>query len=416
MKITYSFIRATLIVPLALFSCARAQTLERAATTQERGGTTAKITTIPVEITSDNYIFIQARINGSQPLTFILDTAAGSGLVLDLQRAQALGLKLQGKGSGGGTGEGNFETTSAKGVSLGFPGAELSNQTFVVYSSEKLPSLGRRVDGVIGSKLFSRYVVEIDYAAYAVSLYEPKSYQYTGSGESVPLTILSNLPFVTAAVAMPGRKAIEGGFLIDTGAGKFTFILNTPFVESNKLLSATQKIVREPAARGVGGETKLFAGRIGSLQLGRFTLADPVIHFSQDRQGSLASSEFNGVIGGELLRRFKVIFDYAHKRMILEPNAHLAERFEYDMSGVRLRAEGKDFRIFKVRGIVEHSPAAEAGLREEDVIVAINGRPAAEFKLDSITRMFMQGGQEYVLSLKRGREIITTKIKLTRLI
>lgn len=83
MKITYSFIRATLIVPLALFSCARAQTLERAATTQERGGTTAKITTIPVEITSDNYIFIQARINGSQPLTFILDTAAGSGLVLD---------------------------------------------------------------------------------------------------------------------------------------------------------------------------------------------------------------------------------------------------------------------------------------------------------------------------------------------
>jgi hypothetical protein len=121
----------------------------------------------------------------------------------------------------------------------------------------------------------------------------------------------------------------------------------------------------------------LTVGRWPSLQLGHFTLTDPVIHFAQDRKGAFASSDFGGVIGGELLRRFKVVFDYAHKRMILEPNAHLADRFDYDMSGIRLRAEGADLKQLKVIRLVENSPAVEAGLREGDLISAIDGRPAA---------------------------------------
>ena len=62
----------------------------------------------------------------------------------------------------------------------------------------------------------------------------------------------------------------------------------------------------------------MLVGRLPNLQLGHFTLTDPVVHFAQDQKGAFASSDFSGVIGGELLRRFKVIFDYAHKQMILE--------------------------------------------------------------------------------------------------
>ena len=77
----------------------------------------------------------------------------------------------------------------------------------------------------------------------------------------------------------------------------------------------------------------MLVGRLPRLQLGRFTLTEPGGPLRSRSKGAFASSEFSGVIGGELLRRFKVIFDYAHKRMILEPNASLAEPFEYDMSG-----------------------------------------------------------------------------------
>jgi C-terminal processing protease CtpA/Prc len=141
-----------------------------------------------------------------------------------------------------------------------------------------------------------------------------------------------------------------------------------------------------------------------------------VVHFAQDRKGAFASSEFSGVIGGELLRRFKVIFDYAHNRMILEANESLTEPFEYDMSGIRLRAEGEDFKTLKVRRLVENSPATEAGVREGDVISAINGRPATELSLCEISKMFRQEGKEYLLEIIRGAEKIQLTLKSRKLI
>jgi S1-C subfamily serine protease len=102
--------------------------------------------------------------------------------------------------------------------------------------------------------------------------------------------------------------------------------------------------------------------------------------------------------------------------MILEPNAGLAERFEYDMSGVRLRAEGTGFKTLRVSGVVENSPATEAGVREGDVISAINGRPAAEFSLSQIRTMFMQEGKEFLLEIIRGAENMQLRLKLRRLV
>jgi len=293
----------------------------------------------------------------------------------------------------------------------------MNNQTFVVLPPDRTPpAIGRVIDGVIGYTLFSRYVVEIDYQARVVSLHEPEGYQYAGAGESIPLNILSKLPFAPMKIPLQGRKPLEGQFMIDSGAGRFTLILNTPVVATNNLLAAPPRTITEPGAMGVGGEVKLLVGRLPRLQLGHFTLSDPVVHFAQDRKGAFASSDFSGVIGGELLRRFKVIFDYAHKQMILEPNASFADRFEYDMSGIRLRADGADFKTLKVSRVVENSPATDAGVREGDVVSAIDGRPAAEFSLSQINQMFKQEGKEYVLEIVRGEEKKQLKLKLRRLI
>jgi hypothetical protein len=293
----------------------------------------------------------------------------------------------------------------------------MNNQTFVVFPPEKTGETGgRAVDGVIGYSLFSRYVVEIDYQSKVVNLYEPAAYQYAGGGESIPLNILSNLPFARVQIPLASGKPLEGRFIVDLGAGRFVLILNAPLVAANNLLAVPQKTITEPGARGVGGEVKLIVGRWSSLQLGHFTLTDPVIHFAQDRKGAFASSDFNGVIGGELLRRFKVIFDYAHKRMILEPNDGFADRFDYDMSGIRIRGEGPDFKELKVFRLVDNSPATEAGLREGDLISAIDGRPAVELSLTEISKMFKQEGKECILDIIRGEEKKQVKLKLRRLI
>ncbi|HEU5238124.1 MAG TPA: aspartyl protease family protein [Pyrinomonadaceae bacterium] len=377
----------------------------------------ARVASIPLEIAGENYVLIKARVNDFEPMTFILDSGAGSGLVLYHKAAELLKLRTAGKGKGGGAGATTYETALIKGASLSIAGVTMNNQTFVVYPPESPPpNLGQPVDGVIGYSLFSRYVVEIDYQSRVVNLYEPSAYQYAGGGESIPLEILSKVPFARVQIPVAGRKPLEGRFIVDSGAGRFSLILNAPVVASNNLLAVPAKIITEPGAFGVGGDVKLVVGRWPSLQIGHFTLTDPVIHFSQDRKGAFASSDFSGVIGGELLRRFKVIFDYAHKRMILEPNTDFSNRFDYDMSGIRLRAEGPDLKQLRVSRLVENSPAIESGLREGDLISAIDGRPATELSLTEISKMFKQEGRDYVLDIVRGEQKQQLKLKLKRLI
>jgi C-terminal processing protease CtpA/Prc len=86
------------------------------------------------------------------------------------------------------------------------------------------------------------------------------------------------------------------------------------------------------------------------------------------------------------------------------------------MSGLLLIAEGEDFKILKVRHLVEGSPATGAGLREGDVISAINGTVASKLSLERVRTMFKKEGQSYLLSIKRGDERMQIRIRLRRLI
>ena len=416
MRICWTFLRVTIALT-ALTLPASAHLLVASVPKQNLAVTQTKVATIPIEIDSENYVFLKASINGSEPLTFELDSGAGSGVVLYFKAAEGLRLKLQGKGQGRGAGESTFDTSFIKGASLSFAGVQITNQTFVVFPPERNRQASDRVvDGIIGYSLFSRYAVEVDYKSRVVNLYEPKTYQYSGSGESIPIKVMGNVPFAQVKIPISGRKPLEGEFIVDMGAGRFSLILNTPLVESRNLLAVAQKTIEELGAKGVGGDVRLLVGRLPELQLGRFTFSNPVIFFAQDRKGAFASSEFSGVIGGELLRRFKVIFDYAHKRLYLEANSDLTDSFEYDMSGIRLQAEGENLKTFRVKRVAENSPAFEAGVREGDVILAVDGKPAAELSLSQINSMFKEEGKEHVLQIISGEKKKETKFTLRRLV
>jgi C-terminal processing protease CtpA/Prc len=94
----------------------------------------------------------------------------------------------------------------------------------------------------------------------------------------------------------------------------------------------------------------------------------------------------------------------------------LAESVEVDMSGFELVAEGADLKTLTINEVLANSPAAEAGLQEEDELTAINGRPVIEFSLEQIRQMLKQDGKEYVLKLKRGSQTLEVKLKMRRLI
>lgn len=273
---------------------------------------------IPFEL-HNNHIFLQVRINNSDPLPFILDTGASS--VISRRQAKSLGLKFSGKERGVGVGENSVAASIIEGVSLNLPGATVAGEKIAAVDLEDLQkSLGRKADGILGSGFFSQFVVEIDYAAKTINLYAPKSYRYKGRSERIPLIIDadSGLVFTRAALKTKSiRVPIKGLFEIDSGGGH-ALILNKPFVERNNLLTAAQK-ANTVSIGGIVGSSRAVAGTIESLQLGRGMVENVPTFFSIAAEGMAASEEFDGNIGNDFLRRFdKVIFDYSRRSMILE--------------------------------------------------------------------------------------------------
>jgi C-terminal processing protease CtpA/Prc len=98
----------------------------------------------------------------------------------------------------------------------------------------------------------------------------------------------------------------------------------------------------------------------------------------------------------------------------MKPNAQFAEPYEADMSGLELVTEADDFKAIRIERVRPHFPADEAGLREGDKLVSVNGRPAAEFDLDKLARMFRRAGKVYLLTVERGGQVISARLKMRR--
>lgn len=366
-----------------------------------------KVAAIPFEI-NGNLIFLQVSVNRSAPLWFILDTGASVNIIKP-KRAAELGLKLEGDEAFGGT-------PGAKGVSLNLTGARLVNQTIFAAPTEPLePSVGHTVDGILGYGLFNSFVVEIDYLARRINLYESEDYRYQGRGEIIPIIIEDNTPFVHVRLTQPASNSAEGKFLVDTGASGALNVFGS-FDNAHKFSGSLNRTLQSTGV-GFTSKSRTRTGRIRSLQLGRFIIKDVVASFSPVAEGESNEDEAgDGEIGGELLRRFKVIVDYARGRIILEPNARYGEPYHGSLTGVSIAAEGADFKTFKARSVFDNSPAAEAGLRPGDIITAINGQPALRFTAEQLRQMFRQEGRNYILNIRRGDKSLRVSLRTRRLI
>lgn len=356
-------------------------------------------------------IFLPVRVNGSKPLSFGLDTGAYLS-VINTPVAEQLGLKIGGRAVGFGAG-GQVPSLQLSDVNLDINGATLQDLDLSAMALGSIEnSLGRPMDGILGAEFFKRYVVELDYEKNEMTLYEPADFVYSGSGESLPLTFYHNHPYVRARVSLPGIKPVEGEFVIDAGSN-FPVILLPSFIERNNLRESLPPTITT-FGRGVGGEVRMPIGRSNSLELGRLKLERLVTAFPSN--GWFGEQGKAGNIGSAVLRRFRVIFDYPRARMILEPNKYFSDAFEHDMSGLSLVSESPAFRVVRVNRVLAQSPAEEAGIKQGDEILSVDGRAAEQFKLVTLREMLRQPGKIFSLKVKRGAEIISLELKTRRLV
>ena len=285
----------------------------------------------------NNHIYVHVVVNGSTPLWFVLDTGAPN--IIAAKHARALGLKLIPAGRSRGSGENEVDVSFAEGTSVALPGVTVTQQRLGVITMDNLEECSNEIDvdsqgnisrrrqsrtgdqrqpfdGILGETFLRLFVVEIDYEAQLINLYEPKSYQYSGRGETIPLEIRPQYIFIRAPIKSSKVGTLPATFLIDTGFMS-ALSMNRPFTEKSGLLPTDEQTTPFEIC-GIGGGAKTRIGTLESLRLGSTDVKAPVTMFSQAGKGNLSREDFDGFIGNAILRRFKVVFDYSRSRMILE--------------------------------------------------------------------------------------------------
>lgn len=348
-------------------------------------------------------------LGGAKPLNFLLDSGAGMP-VLDTEAAKDLGLKTVGKFEGHGVGEATQEVNLVTLSSIRLGDLVIDSVSAATIGLKPLNKYeGMPVEGILGYDIFSRFVVKIDYENQKLTLYEPSSFEYEGKGETLPITLESNHPHIKAKI----DGQYEGNFVIDCGA-RTSLSLHTPFVQKHDLLAKTGKKLDVFSGIGIGGKVMGKVARVKSIQIGSFRISAPLTTLASSEKGAFASEKIDGNIGGGILKRFTVIFDYPNKRMILEPNRNFAYEDNLDMAGLWLT---KDNDTTRVDFVIKDSPAAKAGIKEGDLVVKINGQSTKDLLLRDIRKMLKAGeGKNVSLIIgSKGKEK-SIELKLEKLI
>jgi Aspartyl protease/PDZ domain len=314
-----------------------------------------------------NGIELQAKFNGQGPIDLVFDT--GSMNVMSASLAKKLGLTIAGTGqldAGGGS-------VPAKGAmvdSVQIGGVTFHHQLFAVIES---PS-GQSGDfAFVGDQWLQRLAIRIDFDHQQITFYNPRYFNPPSKDPSIPVHFEENS--VIGEASLDGIPAL---LLIDTGSIHSLF-LNSPFVKEHDLVHRYSATIRGYAGEGYGGTESGFYTRVDALHFSSFTVKRPVAVLLEDTQGS-GASHLAGTVGLRILKRFTPLFDCPNGRLYLEPSASYNKPDIFNRAGLVVDPDPEQARI---RMVIPHSPAAEAGLETGDVITQIDGAAPTDASLTS---------------------------------
>ncbi len=372
---------------------------------------------VPVQFEEARF-YVPVALRSGPVRWFILDTGAQPTLI-DSRVADSTGLRSRAAGATTGAGGRQTPIADADDVTLRVASIGLGPLSVRVAPLDALlgPSSGRAIPGIIGSRFFREHVVELDPATSVMRVSAPETFVYRGTGVEVPLDIVDDIPFAQGWIEAPNGKRYAARMLVDLGA-KANLLVTESFMKMRGLDSVFGASVTTEFGAGMGGETQYQFVRASSIGLSgneRTRLESPIVGLSSG--GTLKSTRYDALLGAEYLAHFRIIFDYARKRLILEPLGSSAGASPFDMSGLFIIAPDSGHRRLTVKSVLPGSAGALAGIRPGDVITRMDANEGETLTL-AAARLQMRApeGRTVRVQLERGGQAIVANITLRRML
>lgn len=365
--------------------------------------------TVPFELRSD-LALVRAEVNGQSAL-LILDSGSGVNVV-DSALAASAQLDMSGpRARVMGRSDATMQLGRARSLRVG--AAELRDALVAPSDLAAVQArVGRDVRGTIGYDLFARYVVVVDYRRRQLTLHDPGTFAYTGTGVVLPVTTATRVPITDAVLVTRRMGRIPVRLNLDLGSSAWAVRLGTRVVEKYGLDEDTAT-VRAPFGAGVGGASVGKLLRLPELRLGPLVIGRPSTALSSDSTGAFGrSASQDGTVGVPVFRRTLVIFDYARSRVILEPRERLDLPDSVDASGLSLTVGQDSTGPLGVEYVVSGSAAADAGIRAGDELLRVDDRTASATSLHATRLLLRTAGTTRRLTIRRGESTLTVSIVL----
>jgi len=395
----------------------------------------------------NNLIFIPMTVNGVE-LTFLLDTGVAENTIFSLENKEMTlpsMEKMKFSGLGGNASIEGFKSDR----NIAKIGNHIINNSLMLYiildeDFNISPHVGIPVNGILGYHFFKDYPVIIDYSSKKITVFKDQQLflKKVQKFDELPISIEKSKPYIDTEVEMTNEKKTSK-LLIDLGNSDAIWLFPTLI----KDFVYNRPNIEDFLGRGFNGDIYGKRSRIHNFYLGDFKFEKPLtampdeysiqhLNLVKDRKGSL---------GGDIMRRFTVAFDYQNEKLYLRKNRNYDDPFHFNMSGLDFKQDGlqweKDYLtfrtlneksasgnnetynsnlqykfvlkpLFSIAGVRKDSPAYKAGLKKDDKLIVINGRKTADMTLNKIMEM-MKSEEGKTISMTIDRKGVELKFSFT---
>jgi hypothetical protein len=407
--------------------------------------------TVPI-VLINNLVFIPIKVNGVE-LNFLLDSGVEETILFSLEDNPDVNffnsekITLRGLGS-----DEDIEGLKTTNNVLEMDGLRAYRQLVYVILDQSFnlsSQIGIPVNGIIGYQFFKDNLIRVDYANKKIIVYknnEVHRKKLDKRFEKMDITIEKSKPYLMGIVRNDEVK-VPVKLLIDIGNSDSVWL----FQNLTDQIKVPSKNFEDFLGKGFSGDVMGKRARISGFSFLKYDFKSPIIAFpdSNSVKNVRMVKDRVGSVGGEILKRFSVVFDYKNQELYLKKNATFSEPFTYNKSGVEIKQNGlqwvketvklqtvplsvgvtldgngknitNDFKykfnlkpIYEIANIRKNSPANACGLKVGDVIVSVNKLPTYRYSLEKLNEMF-KGDENrlFVLEVQRNGNILKFSFQL----